>query len=67
VKLLKLIELDDGVENIEIREIKKHLKKHLADYKLPKNIHIIDELPKNATGKVLKRLLKENLTQESSV
>jgi len=61
------IELDDGVENIEIREIKKHLKKHLADYKLPKNIHIIDELPKNATGKVLKRLLKENLTQESSV
>lgn len=55
------IELDEGVEEIDLIAVKKYLKEHLADYKLPKHIHIIDELPKNATGKVLKRVLKENL------
>jgi long-chain acyl-CoA synthetase len=30
---------------------------HLADYKCPKTIHFIDELPKGPTGKVLKREL----------
>jgi long-chain acyl-CoA synthetase len=55
------VELDEGIETIDIKALKKYLKEHLADYKLPKNIHIIDELPKNATGKVLKRVLKEHL------
>jgi fatty-acyl-CoA synthase len=30
-------------------------KKELASYKVPRKIHILDELPRNATGKVLKR------------
>jgi fatty-acyl-CoA synthase len=32
-------------------------KKELASYKVPRQIHILDELPRNATGKVLKREL----------
>ncbi len=56
------IELEDGAELNEA-QIKKFLREHLANYKIPKSIHIIDELPKNATGKVLKRLLKERLSQ----
>jgi len=31
----------------------------MASYKAPKSIDIVDELPKNATGKILKRSLKE--------
>ena len=42
-------------------EIKKYLKSHLANFKLPKSIYIVEELPKNATGKVLKRVLKEKI------
>ena len=33
------------------------MKKNLARYKVPREIVFIDELPRNATGKVLKREL----------
>ncbi|CAN5526829.1 long-chain-fatty-acid--CoA ligase FadD2 [soil metagenome] len=32
-------------------------KKELASYKVPKRVHILEELPRNATGKILKREL----------
>ena len=31
------------------------MKKNLARYKVPREIVFLDELPRNATGKVLKR------------
>ena len=37
------------------------MREQLANYKIPKQIHVIQALPKNATGKVLKRALKESL------
>jgi long-chain acyl-CoA synthetase len=55
------IELEEGVESIDEAALRKHLRNKLANFKLPKQIHTIDELPKNATGKVLKRVLKEQL------
>ncbi len=32
----------------------------LADYKRPRRLHLVDELPRNATGKVMKHLLVED-------
>jgi long-chain acyl-CoA synthetase len=55
------IELDEEVDDFDEAALKEHMKKHLANYKIPHQIHIIEELPKNATGKILKRILKENL------
>ena len=40
-------------------ELKKHVKDNLANFKVPREIWFLDELPRNATGKVLKRELKE--------
>jgi acyl-CoA synthetase (AMP-forming)/AMP-acid ligase II len=40
-------------------ELKKHVKQNLAGFKVPREIEFIDELPRNATGKVLKRELQE--------
>ena len=34
----------------------------LAGYKKPKKVLFLDELPKNPSGKILKRVLRENLT-----
>ena len=34
------------------------MKKNLARYKVPREIVFLDELPRNATGKVLKRELE---------
>lgn len=47
--------------NLNDLEIKKYLKSHLANFKVPKHIYFVEELPKNATGKVLKRILKEQV------
>jgi fatty-acyl-CoA synthase len=40
-------------------EIKKKVKTDLAGFKVPREVEFMDELPRNATGKVLKRELKE--------
>ncbi len=40
-------------------ELKQYVRSNLARYKVPRDIHYIDELPRNATGKVLKRNLRE--------
>jgi len=33
-------------------------RRHLAGYKCPKSVDVVDQLPRNATGKVLKRDLR---------
>ena len=40
-------------------DIKAKVKSDLARYKVPKEVEFLDELPRNATGKVLKKELKE--------
>ena len=38
-------------------DVKAHVKANLARYKVPREVVFLDELPRNATGKVLKREL----------
>ena len=59
------IELEEGVESIDEVELKKYLPENLANFKIPKQFHFIESLPKNATGKVLKRELKLELQEIS--
>jgi acyl-CoA synthetase (AMP-forming)/AMP-acid ligase II len=40
--------------------VKSYVKENLARYKVPREVVFLDELPRNATGKVLKRELKEH-------
>jgi long-chain acyl-CoA synthetase len=58
---IAFVEIDEAHKQPSVSNIKKELKKELANFKLPKHIFFIDELPKNATGKVLKRVLKANI------
>ena len=41
-------------------ELRQHVKKQLANYKVPREIVLHDSLPRNETGKVLKRKLVES-------
>jgi fatty-acyl-CoA synthase len=41
-------------------ELKAYIKENLASYKVPREIVFLDELPRNATGKVVKRDLVES-------
>ena len=51
----------DGADGSE-DELKDWVKQNLARYKVPREIVFLDELPRNSTGKVLKRELAENDT-----
>jgi fatty-acyl-CoA synthase len=47
-------------------ELKAHVKTNLASYKAPREVEFLDELPRNATGKVLKRVLRDRGVQRSA-
>ncbi|EHI13896.1 long-chain-fatty-acid--CoA ligase FadD2 [Mycolicibacterium thermoresistibile] len=40
-------------------EVKRYVREHLARYKVPRDVIFLDELPRNPTGKILKRELRE--------
>jgi fatty-acyl-CoA synthase len=40
-------------------DLKAHVKAQLAGYKVPRDLTVVDELPRNASGKVVKRELLE--------
>jgi long-chain acyl-CoA synthetase len=46
-------------EQLTEDDVKKYCQENLAAYKVPKIIEFIDELPKSAVGKILRRKLKE--------
>jgi acyl-CoA synthetase (AMP-forming)/AMP-acid ligase II len=46
---------------IDAGELIAHARERLAGYKCPRRIEILDALPRNASGKVLKRELRERL------
>jgi acyl-CoA synthetase (AMP-forming)/AMP-acid ligase II/uncharacterized membrane protein len=46
--------------------VKKHVKSNLANFKVPKQVEFLKELPRNATGKVLKKDLKEKEEEKTS-
>ncbi len=51
--------LRDGAELSE-DEVKGYVKDNLANYKVPREVVFVDELPRNSTGKVLKRELEQS-------
>jgi len=44
--------------------LKAHVKDNLARYKVPRDFVFLDELPRNATGKIVKRELVEHDGQD---
>jgi fatty-acyl-CoA synthase len=56
---LKAFVVLNGSKKASEDELKKYVKDNLANFKVPREIEFIDELPRNATGKVVKRELEE--------
>lgn len=48
----------------DAEEIKLHVKNNLARYKVPRDVVFIEELPRNATGKLLRRVLTEMVVDD---
>ncbi len=47
-------------------EVIQHCREHLASYKKPKFVEFLDELPRNPSGKILKRILRDEVKAKQS-
>jgi len=59
-RLVAFVALRPGCELTD-DEVRDFVKANLARYKVPREVHFVDELPRNPTGKVLKRELRARL------
>ncbi|MER5969729.1 acyl-CoA synthetase [Streptomyces sp. NPDC002055] len=48
--------------DIEPQRLVDHARERLAHFKAPKRVFLVDELPRNASGKILKRELRDRFT-----
>jgi acyl-CoA synthetase (AMP-forming)/AMP-acid ligase II len=56
-----VVRLVDGAQRPTEAELVAFTTERLASYKKPQRIHIVGELPRNASGKILKRALRDTL------
>ena len=62
--IMAVVETIDGVTLTE-DEVRAHLAQHLANYKIPKRIEFQSDLPREETGKIYKRQLRDPYWQET--
>lgn len=46
---------------LNVDELRQHCRKHLTGYKVPKLVEFVDELPKSNVGKILRRVVREQM------
>lgn len=56
--LLAFVVLNEGA-SLELDEMVEFCRDQIAGYKIPRQLQIVDELPRNPSGKILKKILRE--------
>jgi acyl-CoA synthetase (AMP-forming)/AMP-acid ligase II len=56
-RLAAFVVLDPGA-SATVETLKQHVRDNLANYKVPREIAVLDELPRGSTGKILRHELK---------
>jgi acyl-CoA synthetase (AMP-forming)/AMP-acid ligase II len=64
-RLKAFVVIRTGLE-VSHQDLTAHVKANLASYKSPREIEFLDELPRNATGKVLKKDLRARESETSA-
>ncbi|MGI5502252.1 AMP-binding protein [Lentzea sp. CA-135723] len=49
-----------GAKTLTAEQVRDHVKANLARYSVPRDVFFVEELPRNAAGKVLKRQLRDH-------
>ena len=60
-----MVALHEGSE-LTLEQLRAFAEPFLARYKLPLRLQIVDALPRNPAGKVLKFVLKEQLEEQGA-
>lgn len=56
-----VVVLRDGAQHLEASDVEAFLEGQLARYKVPKTLTVVEELPRTASGKIRKNVLREQL------
>jgi acyl-CoA synthetase (AMP-forming)/AMP-acid ligase II len=59
-RLAAFVVLNTGT-SVTPEVMKQHVRESLANYKVPRDVVVVDELPRNATGKIVRRELRRLL------
>ncbi|MBB5319763.1 acyl-CoA synthetase (AMP-forming)/AMP-acid ligase II [Marinobacter oulmenensis] len=51
--------------DLTYEQLRDHCRAQLAGFKVPRELHIFEQLPRNPSGKILKRRLREDLQERS--
>ncbi len=62
-RIIAVIVLHPGAA-VTAAAIREHCKQKLANYKVPRTIYFVDDLPRNALGKIQKTQLRQTLCQD---
>jgi long-chain acyl-CoA synthetase len=60
-ELIAVVEAQAGVS---IDDLRDHLRERVAEFKVPRDMRLTDALPRDPNGKVVKRLLREQVSQQ---
>ena len=58
-RLAAFVALNEG-HSLDADAVKAHVRAHRARHCVPRDVHFLDELPRNATGKILNRELRKH-------
>jgi acyl-CoA synthetase (AMP-forming)/AMP-acid ligase II len=47
---------------LDATTVREYIHRRLARFNVPRDVYFVSDLPRNATGKVLKRLLDEDIS-----
>jgi acyl-CoA synthetase (AMP-forming)/AMP-acid ligase II len=51
---------------LDVTELEAYVRQHVARYKVPREWHVVDALPRNPSGKVLKREIRDRYAGEEN-
>ncbi|MDF8362274.1 AMP-binding protein [Achromobacter anxifer] len=57
-RITAVVVLNPG-QTLTLEELDRHCRKRVANFKVPRELKVVDELPRNPSGKVLKRVLRD--------
>jgi len=60
-ELVTAVVVVNSGSQLVLDEVQDFARQHLGGYKVPRRLELVDELPRNASGKVLKRTLRDQL------
>jgi acyl-CoA synthetase (AMP-forming)/AMP-acid ligase II len=62
-KVAAMITLRPGVDTVDIDHVREWVRTRLGSLKTPERVEIVEELPQTATGKILRRQVRDDLVR----